>query len=140
MLRKSRVVGSQMALRSCQRRRSSFRNRTTRVTSVPAKAPAISAPTRSRRQDHDQRDQDQQEEEQSEPFDRGQGLTRRRLDQGAVRGHVDARVHEAPVGDLLLAGLGIEVEHRIVQRQVRRCREMVVDEPVVDLARSAAGR
>ena len=44
MLRKSRVVGSQMELRSCQRRRSSLRSSTTSVTKVPASAPAMSAP------------------------------------------------------------------------------------------------
>ena len=44
MLRNSLVVGSQMELRSCQRRRSSFRSRTTSVTNVPANAPAMSAP------------------------------------------------------------------------------------------------
>ena len=41
---KSRVVGSQMVTRSCQRRRSSRRRRIIKVTRVPASTPATTAP------------------------------------------------------------------------------------------------
>ena len=136
MLRNSRVVGSQMELRSCQRSRSSLRSSTTRVTSVPASAPAIErSPEGPAGQDDDQRHEDQQQEQQADPLNGLQRLAGRGLNLRTVRRDVDADVEQAAVRLLLLKRLGIELNDRRRQGQVRRRREVVVDEPVVDLVR-----
>ena len=134
MLRKSRDVGSQMELRSCQRRRSSFRSSTTSVTSVPASAAGDEcSPQCPTGKNDDECHQDRQQEQQADPLDRLEGLAGRRLNQRPVRRHFDTGVDQSPVRPRLLGRCWLEGERRVGQGHVGRRREVVVHQSIVDL-------